>query len=314
MNCTADLPPELPEIPPPTSEHERTLERALDRVPEPWHGRLTARRFRRWLHASRAAARYNAPLPPGAPSMNFFPMRPQPHAPISEIVRILGMRVAYTPRADEPTIAWDGDTWFSPRAARRLPPNAINGRCLDISKSRVERAWFTASGLTLAVDPLVAVGPIVEKSEENGHHAARVVLGPLRMRRKGFVYERLVECRVGHYITQTRPVIVGNRIVLVYEKWRAHPDRFFGTVLSLPRAADELYSADEQTQLLRFARAMDLDYGELDVLRDPDTDELYVVDANRTPSRPHRLPAPYEPFVWEQQAEAFRELLRIGGV
>ena len=54
-----------------------------------------------------------------------------------------------------------------------------------------------------------------------------------------------------------------------YEKWRPFPDRFFGTVLTLPRKVGELYSSDEQQQLLTVCRRIGMDYGEIDVLRDP---------------------------------------------
>ena len=54
-----------------------------------------------------------------------------------------------------------------------------------------------------------------------------------------------------------------------------------------------------------------MDYGELDVLRDPADGELYVVDANRTPSRPHELPAEYEEQAYGPMTEAFRGLIGL---
>jgi hypothetical protein len=291
---------------------ERADRRLLGEIPEPWHGRLTARRLRRWLNASRAIARYNAQLPQDAPVLNFFPMRPQPQAPVSQMLRRLGMRIGFDPRADQPTIAWDGDTWFSTRAARRLPPTAINGRCLDISKSVVDGAWKQASGRSLTVDPRTAKGPIVAKPEDNGRHGGRVVNGPIERPRSGWVYQRLVDWRDGQWVRQQRAVIIGGQIVLVYDKWRAYPDLFFGTVLSLPRAAEQLYTAEERAELITFASLMGMDYGELDILRDPADGELYVVDANRTPSRPHHLPVAYEEMAFAPMTEAFSELIRQG--
>jgi len=249
-------------------------------------------------------------LPPQAPVLNFFPMRPQPRAPIFEMIRLLGRRIGFTPSVDEPTIAWDGDTWFSPRSAKRLPPNAINGRCLDISKSHVQLLWHEVAGRSLVVDPRTYDGEIVIKPEENGRHGGRVVRGPLERTRSGQTYERLIDTTVGAYVTQTRPVMMNGRIVLAYEKWRPSSNRFYGTTLSLPRTADELYSADEQAELIRFAKEIDLDYGELDVLRDRHDGCIHVVDANRTPSRPWALPGEYQPRVWQQQAEALEVLIR----
>jgi hypothetical protein len=282
----------------------------LDAIPEPWHGRLTARRPRRWLVATRAAAAHNARLPADAPVLNFSPMRPQPTAPICRVLERLGMRIGYRPDAAQPTIAWDGDTWFSPRSARRLPPNAINVRCLDVSKSRVNEEWERVAGYPLAVDPLVTSGSIVVKPEENARHAGVIVEGPIERRRRGHVYQRLVDCRVGDQIVQLRAVIIGPHIALAYEKFRPYPNWFTGTQKTIPRKPDELFSTTEQQTLLGFAAAMGLDYGELDVLRDQHSGLIYVVDANRTPARPHQLAPEDQASVYDIQAEAFRELLR----
>ncbi|HEY7023896.1 MAG TPA: hypothetical protein VH371_02915 [Candidatus Limnocylindrales bacterium] len=306
MTTRENLPAELGMPQPDQLEHASVL----SRIPEPWRARLTGRRFRRWRHASRAITAYNATLPATAPVLNFFPMRPQPRAPIMEMVRILGLRVGFSPRADEATIAWDGDTWFSPRAARRLPSNAINGRCLDISKSRVQRIWHEVAGRSLVVDPRTFRGNIVVKPEENGRHGGQVVRGPLEHTRRGKTYERLIDTTVGEYVTQTRPVIIDGQIVLAYEKWRPASNRFFGTTLSLPRTADELYSVDEQDELIRFARAIEMDYGELDVLRDREDGCIHVVDANRTPSRPWALAERHQLYAWQVQAAALDALIR----
>jgi hypothetical protein len=279
-------------------------------VPEPWHGRLTARRPRRWLVATRAAAAHNARLPSGAPVLNFSPMRPQPGAPICRILERLGMRIGYSPRVDQATIAWDGDTWFSARSARRLPDNAINVRCLDVSKSRVNETWERVAGYPLAVDPLVTTGPVVVKPEENARHGGVIVEGPITRRRKGYVYQRLVDCRVEDQIVQFRAVVIGPRIALAYEKLRPYPNWFTGTQRTIPHTPSDLFSQAEQRLLLDFATAMGMDYGELDVLRDHNSGLIYVVDANRTPARPHQLAPEDQTDVYDVQAEAFRELLR----
>jgi hypothetical protein len=54
-----------------------------------------------------------------------------------------------------------------------------------------------------------------------------------------------------------------------------------------------------------------MDYGELDILRDPLDGQLYVVDANRTPSRPHELPAEYQEVAFGPMTEAFRALIGL---
>jgi hypothetical protein len=55
---------------------------------------------------------------------------------------------------------------------------------------------------------------------------------------------------------------------------------------------EEALSADEISNIGKFARSIGLDYGELDVLRDRDDGRIYIVDANKTPTGPSfRLPS-----------------------
>ena len=155
-------------------------------------------------------------------------MRPVPVAPIYQMMQRLGLRAGFEPRPDQPTIAWETGTWLSPRQAERLPANAINVNCRDISKSRVAEMWGEVAGYPLAIDPLTTAGPLVEKPEENARHGGRILTGPLTARRKGYTYQRLVDCRVDGKINQLRAIVTGEQLVLVYEKWRPEPDWFGG--------------------------------------------------------------------------------------
>ena len=67
---------------------------------------------------------------------------------------------------------------------------------------------------------------MVVKSEENATHDGRIIRGPIRERRPGFVYQRLVDNRVGDHFVDLRPVILDGRIVLIYEKRREMDARF----------------------------------------------------------------------------------------
>ena len=54
--------------------------------------------------------------------------------------------------------------------------------------------------------------------------------------------------------------------------------------------------------MLRFARALGIDYGELDILRDRDDGRIYIVDVNNTPfGPPNHLP-------WSDSRRAVRRL------
>lgn len=279
-------------------------------LPDPWRGRIGLRRGRRWLQALAFERGHNARQPADAPMVNFYPMRPGPNSSVAHILARLEARIGHQPSADQLTLAWDTGTFFSPAARRCLPAGTINGRCLDISKGTVDRLWAQVAGYSITVDPLATTGPIVVKPELNGTHAGRVVDGPIARRERGVVYQRLVDSRgEDGRILHLRLVILGGRIVLTYAKWRDYPHWFKGVELTLPHATDELLSAAEQHLTLRFGEQIGLDYGELDVLRDRDSGLIYVVDANRTPSRPKGLPIESDDDAFGPQAEAFAALI-----
>ena len=280
-------------------------------LPEPWRGRVGLRRTRRWLAAGRFVAGHNRAQPPNAPAFSFYPMRPGPNSEMAAIMRRLGVRISLEPSAGALRFAWDTGTWFSPRAAARLAPDAINRACLDISKTTVDRTWAATAGYSISVDPTTTEGPIAVKPEINGLHAGRLIVGPIARRQPGMVYQRLVDTRHGDELVQGRPVIIGGRIVITFAKWRPYPSYFDNNRLSLPRPTDEIYSAHEQRLLLEFAAALGLEYGELDVLRDVGSGRLYVVDANRTPVRPRGLPIECDDVSYAPMVEAFRELMRV---
>jgi hypothetical protein len=246
----------------------------------------------------------------GAPLITFYPKRPEPHSSMGYVVRRLGARIGFEPSpAAALNFAWDTGTWFPTGAERRLPAGTVNGRCLDISKNTVDRLWAEVAGYSISVDPLTFEGQYVIKPDENGKRGGRVVTGPLQRLEEGMVYQRLVDTRVGDRVLQIRPVIIDGSIVLVYEKWRTFPDYFKGAELTIPKSVGDFFSDDEADQLQRFAAAIGLDYGELDVVREALDGRIYVVDANRTPVRPKGLPDGSVDAAFGPQAAALEELI-----
>jgi hypothetical protein len=234
-------------------------------------------------------------------------------AAVAYVMARLGARVVGFGHPADLTLAWETGTWITPADARRLPLAAINRGCVDISKTTVDRLWAEAAGYSIAVDPLTFDGPIVVKPDRNGVRGGRIVNGPVRARERGFVYQRLVDCREGDEIHTTRPAIIAGRIVVVYEKRRQYPEWFAGREKVKMAHADDVYSADEQVALLRFCSSIGMEYGELDVVRDKGSGLIYVVDANRTPVRPKGLPVECEDEAFGPMAAAFAELLKRGG-
>lgn len=170
-----------------------------------------------------------------------------------------------------------------------LNPGAVflNNYCRDVSKSHVAKCFAEIFGYDLAVDPCEHEGPIVEKSEQNGAHDGRVVIGPT-MAQPGRVYQRLVDNQVsGGLVEDLRTTIMGGWPVLVFRKRRSVAARFmnFNRHVCFQLASD-VFTPEEISLLGRLCKRLGLDAGALDVLRDRRSGQLFVVDANKTDMGP----------------------------
>ncbi|MEA2622219.1 MAG: hypothetical protein QOH61_1129 [Chloroflexota bacterium] len=242
--------------------------------------------------------------------LNFFPMRPTPRAHLVRVIARLGVRIGSGVHPGEPTIAWETGTWLPDWAVQKLPGDAINRRCVDISKSRVDTEWAAAAGYTVAVDPLTWEGPMIVKAERNGVHDGRLVMGPLKSRRPGRVYQRFVDAVEGNSVIELRTAVIAGSVPNVIRRWRQAADWDAKTIRSEVHTAEAMYSAAEIAQLIRFADGLGLEYGELDVLRDQQSGRIYVLDANRTPyGPPRKLPEHEAALAVERMAQAFSSLL-----
>ena len=258
------------------------------RLPNSIRREIALRRLRRWLRATAYIRWHNERVGPGQPVVNFFPMRLEPRMQVSWMLRALRFRIGVAPVPGEPTFAWDTGTWLDEDARRTLPQGAINGSCVDVSKSRVDAAWADASGYSIQVDPTTNSGRMVVKPEENGAHAGRLVEGPTA-RRRGFVYQRFVVTRRNGRLLSTRALIIGPEMPVVLDYWSAESDIFHGPGHCVARPPEEVYTTTEREQILSFAGLVGLDFGELDVIRDEESGLIYVIDANRTSFMPALL-------------------------
>jgi hypothetical protein len=168
----------------------------------------------------------------------------------------------------------------------------INAQCNDISKKRVGRVFEQVFGYALDVDPTVTEGQLVRKSDVNAAHDGTIITGPISQAeyerdRDGVVYSVQVNNVDGEFINDLRVLWCGHVAPMLDRKERPVTSRFGhgGTGVFIEPVADH-FSPSEVEQLGQFCRAFDLDYGELDVLRDRDNGRLYVVDVNKTPNRP----------------------------
>ena len=220
------------------------------------------------------------------PRIWFAPDRPRPWYLIWSVLHAAGARIADSPADADAVFIFDDSTTCT---GIPVPPGAcvINRDCQSIAKSHVADVFEACFGYSLSVDPARWNGPMVEKSEENGAHDGRIVTGPCEAR-PGKVYQRVIDNTVGNGLVEDlRCPTVGGRIPMVFRKRRKLDGRFLNSNDEVELAeTDSVLSQEEQTQLADFARAMKLDFGGLDVLRDKADGRLYVVDVNKTDMGP----------------------------
>jgi len=250
------------------------LDRALASEAASWFGLYLAIRAKSLLN------RFTAP----APAVWFTPDRPRPWYLIWAAAAWNGVRIAQTPEEASASFYFEDATVGRP--PRPLHSRAFNFGCVDITKSRVAQVFEEVFGYPLAVDPTQGSGLAVEKGEANGVHDGRLVWLPTRAR-PGKSYQRLVDNVEDGLAVDLRTPFVGGKPVMVFIKRRPVADRFANhnasVTLAKPR---DVFSADEIEKLSAFARAMGLDWGGLDVLRDGPSGRLYVVDVNKTDMGP----------------------------
>lgn len=244
-----------------------------------------------WLaffFAVQAARAWNGLRGRRGPALYFAPDRPRPWYLVWAVCKFAGARIVNDPACADAAFFFEDATRSTP-PLDALPAHLprFNFDCADVSKSRVAAVFEAVFGYPLAVDPTAHHGPMVEKSEDNGAHDGRIVEGPCAPL-AGRVYQRVIDNRRDDGLVEDLrcPTILG-RIDAMFIKRRPVEARFANANAEVERArAEELFSADERAKLAAFVRAMGLDWGGLDVLRDRQDGRIYVVDVNKTDMGP----------------------------
>ena len=244
--------------------------------------------------------------------ISFFPRKPHVYYAIWPVCQLADIRIV-----DNPTEA-DLHFYFEDReflTAPRLAPSnrpALNIGCFDIRKSVVARTFEETFGYSLSIDPSNYRGRAVEKSESNGKHDGRIIDCPVAQPARDRVYQRLVDNTFdGREFIDIRTPVVGGKIPFVYLKRRTEDLRFSNENHRVDLVdAGAMLSGEEQQRIAAFARAMSLDFGGLDVLRDRSDGRIYIVDANKTDmGPPTALSGPSKMRAMRGLAHAFAELV-----
>jgi hypothetical protein len=223
------------------------------------------------------------------PTIAFFPDKPRPWYFIWPVMHVAGAKIVSDTSTADIVFQFD-DSTITNNSIPATSPDAVlvNFDCNDISKSLIADVFAQAAGYDLGVDPTTYDGAMVEKSELNGAHDGRIIVGPMDTPVEGKNYQRLIDNEIdGGLVEDLRTCIVGGEPTIVYRKRRLLERRFMNEneEVILDRI-DKVFTSEELDIIRRFAAGINLDWGGVDVLRDRTSGKIHIVDANKTDMGP----------------------------
>lgn len=250
----------------------------------------------------------------GRPRILFVPDTPPESSLLYKVCLHLGYGATSRRwRRHELAMRWDDRTIIIDGSTDEVSATVLNSGCIDLRKSTVQRVFEDVFGYPLEVDPRQHAGPCVEKSEWNAAHDGRVLCAPLEPS-PDKVYQRLIDTDDGHGPVDLRVPVVGDAVPFVYERRRPLGSRFHGSASTVIRETRDVLSVSEQRSLLMLCNRLELDFGEIDALRDKIDGRLYIVDVNTTPAGPPKQlpPEQYDEAIFRTAAVFASRVLPVG--
>lgn len=208
---------------------------------------------------------------------------------LPQLIHCLGLSVSDGKDGDE-----DCNIWFDIPAGDKPKEvtNLINMNLNDIQKSSIDihhKAVF-GRGVCVSRSEIIPENLYVLKSDENAAHDGKVIKGDEALSGEfhGSVIQNLIDNRLNESeVLDIRVPIIGGRIPFAYLKVRPISIRFSNQNSRCSIAmTDTVFSKEEVSQIIEFAKLNNIDYAELDILRDADSKDIWIVDVNNTPAGP----------------------------
>lgn len=165
----------------------------------------------------------------------------------------------------------------------------LNMHCSDISKRKMEQLNLEVFGYPLGINPVTFYGKACIKSDDNAAHDGSIIDCPIPSDKvdRSKVYSILINNVKDDFAIDYRVPFVGGVTGFFYEKRRNVSTRFSNTNnIVFIRNTKDYFSHSEINQISEFCKALNLDYGEMDILRDITSGKIYVVDVAKTPAGP----------------------------
>ncbi len=237
-----------------------------------------------WLICAKKSQQYN-----NDNAIFFYPAKPELYHAITQICLYGNIKISSDLKTSNAVMHFEDTTirkYDSYIQSLNKKNKIINYKCNDISKVKVGKMHKEAFGYDIAVDPRTYKGKYVKKYNSNALHFG-LVIDKNEDIDTSFAYQRLVNNIYDDELILLRVPIISDSIPFVYYKHRDKNELFDSkNKLVEVKETKEIFSEIEIVQILKFARLMGLDCGELDVLRDNKNGKIYVCDCNNTPTCP----------------------------
>jgi hypothetical protein len=223
------------------------------------------------------------------PILLVFPDFPSKKTTIFKIADKLNYRITNKLHQDASVVLYFEDITHgsSESLLKWSTRNVLNAGCTDISKNKVDEVHLDVFGYNTFIKPNEYSGIAVRKSDINALHDGEIIQCPIQDIDSKSVYQLLIDNTFDdNYVVDYRVPVIGNSIPLVYKKFKEYEVRFTNQVHHATiHETDSIFSKEEQTLILNFAKAMKVEFCEFDVLRHSDG-RIFIIDVNKTPYGP----------------------------
>lgn len=169
----------------------------------------------------------------------------------------------------------------------------LNLKCTDISKQTVNRIWQSVCGYSSEIDPLKHQGKAIKKFDSNGQGGGEIINCPISQidYDNNFIYQLYIETNPAGPQLEYRVPVVMACIPCAFEVMKDDPESVEGKRIKnqykhsiIPKETNSIFTETEQGLIIDFCEKIGFDIGELDILRCTNTQRLYIIDVNTTPT------------------------------
>jgi len=218
-----------------------------------------------------------------------YPHYPSRKSTLFRIAKHLGYQVTNRPKNKPEVLArfdyhtFKKDTPYLDQKAGEGYP-VINYGSRDISKERVDDVHQEVFGYSTRVDPTQHDGLAVKKSNINGLHDGKIITCPIEKPEDGFIYQILIDNKTAEgFFEDIRVAVMGNQLPIAYLKYRKPEEQFGHKSRARLTTVEQVLTPGEIALVKAYMKALEIEFAEIDILRDRMDSRIYIIDVNDTP-------------------------------